>query len=250
MRRGLKAAAGAAAGAAALAAMLASGGCRSAVKAAGPQPKGYGAAVVEVSGGKQVAFAGSVLDQPVVVQVNDAQGNPVAGALVTLATADKALVTPSSGLTGDDGQLTVTYQLGGEAGRYRLKAETRDKQGKAAALELDEIALGYQENLGRQLNEKYCSRCHNQESTPERVSNYDNLQTKPHSFSDGAFYNAMSDADIAAMIQYGGAGRNQPAEMPPYGATLNKAEIEALVAYVRAVADPPYRQKGMIYASR
>jgi mono/diheme cytochrome c family protein len=36
--------------------------------------------------------------------------------------------------------------------------------------------------------------------------------------------------------------------MPPYGSTLNKADIEALVAYIRAVSDPPYRLKGLVYA--
>jgi mono/diheme cytochrome c family protein len=237
-----------AAPAAALAMLVIASGCKRQESAKGPQPKGYGAAVTEVSGGKQAAFVGSVLDQPLVVQVNDAQGNPVPGALVTFAAEGKAAVTPVEGLTGDDGQLTVACQLGDEAGRYRITAATRDKQGKAATLDLDEIALGYQENLGRQLNERYCSRCHNQESTAARVSNYDNLATKPHSFSDGAFYNAVSDADITAMIQYGGAARHQSAEMPSYGGTLDKAEVEALVAYVRAIADPPHRQKGLVYA--
>ena len=43
--------------------------------------KVFGAAITEVGGGKQVAGIGAPLDQPVVVQVNDAQGSPVAGAL-------------------------------------------------------------------------------------------------------------------------------------------------------------------------
>ncbi len=45
-----------------------------------PQAKAFGAALVEVSGGKQIAIVGSPLDQPLIVQVNDAQGAPVAGA--------------------------------------------------------------------------------------------------------------------------------------------------------------------------
>ena len=213
------------------------------------QPKAFGTAIVEMGGGLQAGGAGSVLDQPLVVQVNDAQGNPVAGALVAFRAGGGAVVTPSVGLTGDDGTLSVACQLGSAAGRYQIAAITNNKSGKPATLRLDEIALDYQQNLGRQLNQRYCSRCHNPESTAERVSNYDNLKAKPHAFTDGAFLNGISDADLTAITAFGGAARNKSAEMPSYGGTLSKTDIEALLAYLRAVANPPYRAKGLIYAS-
>lgn len=215
-----------------------------------PQPKAFGAALVEMGGGLQAGFVGTVLDQPLVVQVNDAQGSPVKGVLVTFHAAGETILTPSSGLTGDDGQLSVTCQLGSTAGRYQIQAATADKSGKPVTLRLEEIALGYQQNLGRQLSDRYCSRCHDPESTAERVSNYDNLTAKPHAFTDGAFLNSVSDADLAAITTYGGAARNKSAEMPPYGVTLSKTDIEALLAYMRAVASPPYRARGLIYASQ
>jgi mono/diheme cytochrome c family protein len=96
----------------------------------------------------------------------------------------------------------------------------------------------------------YCARCHNPESTPERVSNFDNLDTKPHAFTEGDALNAMSDADLTAMIAHGGPALNKSPEMPPYGYTLSKTDIQALVAYIRAVADPPYRAAGVVYASK
>jgi mono/diheme cytochrome c family protein len=213
------------------------------------QPKAFGATLEEMGGGLQAGFVGTVLDQPLVVQVNDAQGSPVTGALVTFRASGGTILTPSSGLTGDDGQLTVICQLGGAAGRYQIQAATMDKSGKPVTLRLEEIALGYQQNLGRQLSERYCSRCHDPESTAERVSNYDNLTAKPHAFTNGAFLNAISDADLTAITTYGGAARNKSAEMPSYGGTLSKTDIEALVAYIRALASPPYRARGLIYAS-
>ncbi len=213
------------------------------------QPKAFGAALVEMGGGLQASYVGTVLDQPLVVQVNDAQGSPVKGALVTFRAAGETILRPSSGLTGDDGQLSVTCQLGSTAGRYQILAATTDKSGKPVTLGLEEIALGYQQNLGRQLSDRYCSRCHDPESTPERVSNYDNLTAKPHSFMDGAFLNSWSDTDLAAITTYGGAALNKSAEMPSYGGTLSKTDIEAVLAYMRAVATPPYRAKGLIYAS-
>jgi len=210
--------------------------------------KAFGAAIAEVGGGKQFGSIGTPLDQPVVVQVNDAQGSPVAGALVELHTAGGAIATPGKGLTGADGQMTSNVTLGGSAGRYQIVATTRDKSAKPVELRLDEIALGYQQQQGRVLNDQYCARCHDSESTPERVSNHDNLTAKPHAFNEGGVLNAMSDADLAAIIGFGGQALNKSPEMPPYGYTLNKADVEALIAYMRAVADPPYRLKGLTYA--
>ena len=212
------------------------------------QPKAFGAALVEMGGGLQAGFVGTVLQQPLVVQVKDPQGSPVAGALVTFRAAGGTILTPSSGLTGDDGQLSVTCQLGSAAGRYQILAATTDKSAEPVTLQLEEIALGYQQHLGHQLSERYCSRCHDPESSAERVSNYDNLTVKPHAFTDGAFLNTVSDTDLAAIIAYGGASRSKSAEMPSYGGTLSKTDIEALLAYMRAVASPPYRAKGLIYA--
>jgi len=60
----------------------------------------------------------------------------------------------------------------------------------------------------------HCVRCHDSESTPERVSNHDNLIAQAHSFTDGAILNAMSDADLAAIIGHGGAALGKSAEMP------------------------------------
>jgi mono/diheme cytochrome c family protein len=180
--------------------------------------------------------------------VNDAQGSPVAGAAVSLQVNDDAVVTPAAGPTGSDGQLSVAVALGGAAGRYQVVTTTRDKSGKVIELRSDEIALGYQQNVGRQLNETYCSRCHDPESTAERVSNHDNLNAKPHAFTEGSFFNTRSDADLSSIITHGGPALNKSPEMPPYGATLHKADIEALIAYIRAVSDPPYRSKGLVYA--
>jgi len=36
--------------------------------------------------------------------------------------------------------------------------------------------------------------------------------------------------------------------MPAWGATLKPAELKAVVAYIRAVADPPYQISAVKYA--
>lgn len=215
---------------------------------AGPAATAYGTAIVVSSGDKQVADIGNTPDQPLVVQVNDAQGNGVAGAPVWFSGPNGVTFDPANGVTDSSGQVTTAVTLGGMAGRYQLTAYTKDSQGKRIDLTVPEIALGYEETLGKQLNDQYCGRCHNPESTAERVSNFDNLTTKPHAFSEGDALNSMSDQDLTAIISHGGPALSKSAEMPPFGYTLKKSDIEALVAYIRAVADPPYKPTGLVYA--
>ena len=213
-----------------------------------PKATAFGAAIVESSGGKQIAQTGSLLPQPVVVQVNDEQGNAVTGALVEFAAASGVAFDPAFGLTDSSGQVTTNVSLGGMAGRYELVASTFDKSHKKVELKLQEIALGYQQTLGRRLNDQYCERCHNPESTVERVSNYDNLEIKPHPFTEGDTLNKLSDADLTAIISHGGPALNKSALMPAWGNTLSKSDIQALISYIRAVSDPPSRSAGPVYA--
>lgn len=213
-----------------------------------PKPTAFGAAIVESSGGKQVAQTGALLPQPLVVQVNDEQGTAVAGALVELVAAPGVTFDPASGLTDSSGQLTTNVSLGGMAGRYQITASTFDKSHKKVELKIEEIALGYEQTVGRRLNDQYCDRCHNPESTAERVSNYDNLEVKPHPFTEGDTLNKISDTDLTAIIAHGGPALNKSALMPAWGNTLSKSDIQALISYIRAVADPPSRSAGPVYA--
>jgi mono/diheme cytochrome c family protein len=231
--------------------ILVSAGCtRKPAAASALKPTGFGAALVESSGSKQIGATGMVLAQPVVVQVNDEQGTAVAGALVELSGPASVGFDPPSGLTDSSGQLSTNVALGGMAGRYQLTARTFTKAQKPVELKIEEIALGYQQQVGFQLDDKYCARCHNPESSAERVSNYDNLAVKPHPFTEGDTLNKMSDADLTAIIGHGGPALNKSALMPPYGYTLSKTEIEALIAYIRAISDPPYQAAGTVYAQK
>jgi len=214
------------------------------------KPTGFGTALIESSGGKQVGATGALLGQPVVVQVNDDQGNGILGALVEFSGPAGVSFDRASGLTDSSGQLATNVMLGSMAGRYQLIASTLTKAQKRVELKIEEIALGYQQRVGSQLNDEYCARCHNPESTPLRVSNYDNLEIKPHAFTEGDTLNKMSDADLTGIISHGGPALNKSALMPPYGYTLSKTEIQALIAYIRLVSDPPYQTSGFVYAQK
>jgi mono/diheme cytochrome c family protein len=214
------------------------------------QPTAKGAAMVESSGGKQIGYIGMPLDQSVVVQVNDANGSGVQGAAVYFSGPAGVTFTPASALTDSSGQVTTAVSLGQQGGRYKLVASTPDASGKSVELRIEEIALGYQQTVGAQLNAQYCVRCHDPESTPLRVSNMDNLSVKPHAFTEGDTVNKMSDADLVAIISHGGPALNKSPEMPPWGYTLSKSDIAALISYIRAVADPQYKAGGLVYAQK
>ncbi len=225
-------------------------GCRHSVAPnSGLKATAQGSALVESSGGHQIGATGTVLKDPLVVQVNDDQGTAVPGALVEFHGPPGVSFDPAAILTDSSGQATTAVTLGTVAGRYSLSATTPGKA-KPASLDVVETALGYQERVGSILADKYCSRCHDPESSPERVSNYDNLEVKPHAFNEGNTLNKMSDADLTSIILHGGPALNRSALMPPYGNTLSAADVKALISYTRAVSDPPYQPPGTVYARK
>jgi mono/diheme cytochrome c family protein len=217
--------------------------------AAGLKATATGAALVESSGGHQVGVTGTVLKDPLVVQVNDDQGTVVPGAMVEFHSFAGVSFDPAAELTDSSGQATTSVTLGPTAGLYRLGAMTFGKS-KPVTLDIVETALGYQQRVGSILADKHCSRCHDPESSPERVSNFENLAIKPHPFTEGNTLNKMSDADLTSIIMHGGPALSRSALMPPYGNTLSAADVRALIAYIRAVADPPFEPAGTVYAPK
>ena len=59
--------------------------------------------------------------------------------------------------------------------------------------------------------------------------------------NDGAVLNAESDENIQNTIALGGSAVGKSAMMPPYGKVLSKDEIRSVIAYIRAIAAPPYQ---------
>ena len=209
--------------------------------------KATGSAIVIVSGDRQLGSPGSLLPQPLVLQVNDDQGNAVPGAVLQLVGPTGVIIQPAQALTDDNGQVTVHLTLGGISGLYPFTAISADAHGKNFSLLIPEYSAGYQQQVGYQVNALYCSRCHDPNSTVEQVSNYDNLAVKPHAFTSGDIYNKLSQSDLSNIITHGGVAVNRSALMPAYGWTLSKPEIEAVIAYIRLISDPPYRAPGLVY---
>jgi mono/diheme cytochrome c family protein len=101
------------------------------------------------------------------------------------------------------------------------------------------IPLNYQQAQGKRIFYDKCVWCH-ADSTPAGPSNRSNLNPNPALINDGSVFNSMSDEDLRNAIALGGAAMGKSAAMPPYGRTLTPDEIEAVIAYMRAIAQPPY----------
>ena len=170
------------------------------------QPTAYGSAIVESSGGKQTAEVGTPLSQPVIVQVNDEQGNAVAGALVVMHGPNEVAFDPIAGLSDSSGQFTTSVSLGTIPGHYQIMASTTTKAGKTVELTLGELALGYQELLGSQLNDQFCARCHNHKYDPFTQKDYyrlmaffQNTDYQSRTFSDGTRFSACIEKQFGTM---------------------------------------------------
>lgn len=101
--------------------------------------------------------------------------------------------------------------------------------------------LNYEQSQGKRLFNSYCVWCH-ADSTPAGPSNRSNLTPVPHLPNDGEALNPLTDQYLENIITLGGSAVGKSAMMPPWGGTLSHDQIRALIAYLRAVAQPPYQR--------
>lgn len=114
------------------------------------------------------------------------------------------------------------------------------------------IPLNYQQAQGKRIFYDKCVWCHS-DTTPAGPSNRMNLNPSPALINDGNTLNPLSDEYLDNIITLGGAAVGKSAMMPPWGKTLTQQEIRAVIAYMRAVAQPPYQppaQPGPKYSAR
>jgi len=105
------------------------------------------------------------------------------------------------------------------------------------------IPLGYQQAQGKRVFYQHCVWCH-ADTTPAGPSNRSNLTPVPSLLNDGATLNVESDEYMQNIITLGGSAMGKSAMMPPYGRTLSVEEILSVIAFTRAIAQPPYQPPG------
>jgi mono/diheme cytochrome c family protein len=105
------------------------------------------------------------------------------------------------------------------------------------------IPLGYSQAQGKRIFYAQCVWCH-ADATPAGPSNRSNLTPVPSLLNDGAVLNAQSDQYLQNIITLGGSALGKSAMMPPYGRVLSAEEIRSVIAFARAIAQPPYQPPG------
>ncbi|HEV2728972.1 MAG TPA: Ig-like domain-containing protein, partial [Terriglobales bacterium] len=79
---------------------------------------GPAVSVIAFSGGRQTAVEGSVLPNPLVVQVRDVYGNGVPGITVNFSTAGGGILTPTTAVTDAKGKASTIFQLPNTVGTF------------------------------------------------------------------------------------------------------------------------------------
>ena len=105
------------------------------------------------------------------------------------------------------------------------------------------IPLGYEQAQGKRIFYQQCVWCH-ADATPAGPSNRSNLTPVPPLLNDGATLNAESDEYMQNIITLGGSAMGKSAMMPSYGRMLTSAEVRSVIAFTRAIAQPPYQPPG------
>lgn len=105
------------------------------------------------------------------------------------------------------------------------------------------LPLSYQQAQGKRIFYQHCVWCH-ADATPAGPSNRSNLTPVPPVMNDGATLNAESDEYMQNIITLGGSAMGKSAMMPPYGRMLSAEEIRSVIAFARAIAQPPYQPPG------
>jgi mono/diheme cytochrome c family protein len=107
------------------------------------------------------------------------------------------------------------------------------------------IPLGYQQAQGKRIFYQQCVWCH-ADATPAGPSNRSNLTPVPPLLNDGATLNAESEEYLQNLVTLGGAAMGKSAMMPPYGRMLSAEEIRSVIAFMRAIAQPPYQSPARV----
>jgi mono/diheme cytochrome c family protein len=102
------------------------------------------------------------------------------------------------------------------------------------------IPLNYEQSQGKRVFYAYCVWCH-ADATSAGPSNRSNLNPAPPLGNEGSVLNPLSDELLRNTITLGGSAMGKSAMMPPWGQTLTSGQIDAVIAFLRAIAQPAYQ---------
>lgn len=102
--------------------------------------------------------------------------------------------------------------------------------------EMPKPILTYAQQKGKRLYDHYCAVCHGAEGAGDGFNAY-NLNPRPQDMTKTDYFDAVTDVYLVEAINQGGRGVKRSVLMPSYETTLSRAQIEAVVAYLRVFGD-------------
>jgi mono/diheme cytochrome c family protein len=120
------------------------------------------------------------------------------------------------------------FALGGSAARPAAGQSMRSSGAPASA------------HPGLAVYERHCATCHGATGGADGPG-ASTLPIKPPPFTDGRLLTPLSDAFLATVVRDGAGAVGLAPQMPGFGRLLTEREIRDVVAYVRTLAQPPYR---------
>ena len=94
--------------------------------------------------------------------------------------------------------------------------------------------------LGKELFDRQCATCHGAGGRGDGPSAA-GFATKPADLADGRLMNPLPDEFLINVIRRGGPAEGLAPTMPPFEKFLSESQTAQVVAYVRSLAQPPFR---------
>lgn len=101
-------------------------------------------------------------------------------------------------------------------------------------------AMAQNQAEGKKIYETYCATCHGDKGKGNGPA-AQSLPAKPADHTNGTIMNAFSDQFLYDVIAKGGSAVGKSSFMPSWGSALNDKQIKDIVAYLRSIAEPPYK---------
>ncbi|HEX9443829.1 MAG TPA: cytochrome c [Candidatus Binatia bacterium] len=93
---------------------------------------------------------------------------------------------------------------------------------------------------GKKYYTTYCSSCHGESGKGDGAAAV-SLPVKPADHTDGTVMNQIPDKVLFEIISKGGQAAGKSSFMPGWGSQLKEKQIRDIVAYLRSIANPPYK---------
>ena len=101
-------------------------------------------------------------------------------------------------------------------------------------------ATAQNQEEGKKIYVTYCTACHGEKGKGDGLA-AQSLPVRPADHTSGAVMNPLTDKFLVDIISKGGSAVGKSSFMPAWGSSFNEKQIRDIVAYLRIIADPPYK---------